>query len=138
MRISDWSSDVCSSDLSGKLFERLSYNDKNPLAGSSDATTGFHSSAVGFDPSVSEGSDLPTLNLGRVFVLAGPGTCSASEAVVNGLRGVDVDVVLVGDTTCGKPYGFYPEDNRSEEHKSELQSLMRISFAASCLKKQKN
>src|SRR3546814_10855822 len=111
MRISDWSSDVCSSDLSGKLFERLSYNDKNPLAGSSDATTGFHSSAVGFDPSVSEGSDLPTLNLGRVFVLAGPGTCSASEAVVNGLRGVDVDVVLVGDTTCGKPYGFYPEDN---------------------------
>lgn len=96
---------------SGKPFEQLRFNDKNPLAGSSDATTDFHRTTVGFDPSVSSGSALPTLNLGRVFVLAGPGTCSASEAVVNGLRGVDVDVVLIGDTTCGKPYGFYPEDN---------------------------
>lgn len=99
------------SRTSGKLFERLSYNDKNPLADSSDATTSFHSKAVGFDPSVSSGSALPYLGLNRVYVLAGPGTCSASEAVVNGLRGVDIDVVLIGDTTCGKPYGFYPEDN---------------------------
>ena len=27
------------------------------------------------------------------------------------MRGVDVDVVLIGGTTCGKPYGFYPADN---------------------------
>ena len=33
-------------------------------------------------------------------------TCSASESVINSLRGVGVEVVLVGDTTCGKPYGF--------------------------------
>ncbi|NGY04596.1 S41 family peptidase [Solimonas terrae] len=99
------------SRTSGKAFERLSYNDKNPLGSSSDATTSFHSTAVGFDPSVSRGSALPYLGLSRVFVLAGPGTCSASEAVVNGLRGVDVDVVLIGGTTCGKPYGFYPTDN---------------------------
>ena len=46
-----------------------------------------------------------------MFVLSGPGTCSASEAVINGLRGIDVEVVLVGATTCGKPYGFYPQDN---------------------------
>ncbi|MDZ7769432.1 MAG: hypothetical protein U5K38_10330 [Woeseiaceae bacterium] len=57
------------------------------------------------------GQALPTLDLPRVFVLTGPGTCSASESIINGLRGVDVDVVQVGSTTCGKPYGFYPTGN---------------------------
>ena len=42
-------------------------------------------------------------------MLAGPRTCSASEQVVNGLRGVGVDVVAIGDTTCGKPVGFLPQ-----------------------------
>src|SRR3546814_5766734 len=32
----------------------------------------------------------------------------------------------------------YWNDNRSEEHTSELQSLMRISYAVFCLKKKKN
>src|SRR3546814_9435279 len=31
-----------------------------------------------------------------------------------------------------------PQPNRSEEHTSELQSLMRISYAVFCLKKKKN
>ena len=44
-------------------------------------------------------------------VLTGPDTCSASESVINGLRGVDVEVNLIGGPTCGKPYGFYPQDN---------------------------
>jgi carboxyl-terminal processing protease len=30
---------------------------------------------------------------------------------INSLRGVGVTVNLVGGTTCGKPYGFYPQDN---------------------------
>jgi hypothetical protein len=47
----------------------------------------------------------------RVFVLTGPGTCSASESVMNGLAGVDVQVIQIGAPTCGKPYGFIPEDN---------------------------
>ena len=38
-------------------------------------------------------------------------TCSASEAIVNGLRGAGVTVHMVGSTTCGKPYGFFPKDN---------------------------
>src|SRR3546814_3056625 len=41
---------------------------------------------------------------------------------------------------CGDP-GAVPRmrrDRRSEEHTSELQSLMRISYAVFCLKKQKN
>jgi hypothetical protein len=46
-----------------------------------------------------------------VFVLTGSGTCSASESILNGLAGVDVQPIQVGSTTCGKPYGFYPQDN---------------------------
>ncbi len=55
--------------------------------------------------------DLPALNLSRVYILSTGDTCSASEAIINGLRGANVQVYLIGDTTCGKPYGFYPEEN---------------------------
>jgi hypothetical protein len=41
-----------------------------------------------------------------VFVLTSADTCSASESIVNGLRGAGVTVHLIGSTTCGKPYGF--------------------------------
>jgi hypothetical protein len=30
---------------------------------------------------------------------------------MNSLKGVNVDVIQIGSTTCGKPYGFYPTDN---------------------------
>jgi hypothetical protein len=46
-----------------------------------------------------------------VYVITGPDTCSASEAIMNGLRGVNVQVIQIGSTTCGKPYGFYATDN---------------------------
>ena len=71
--------------------------------------TPFLKTTQGF--STTPGSALPTLNLSRVFILTSADTCSASEAVMNGLRGVDVQVIQIGTTTCGKPYGFYPEDN---------------------------
>ena len=58
-----------------------------------------------------ERPDPAHLGLNRVFVLTSADTCSASEAIVNGLRGAGVTVHLVGSTTCGKPYGFYPQDN---------------------------
>jgi hypothetical protein len=51
------------------------------------------------------------LNLRRVSVLTSGSTCSASESFINALRGIDVDVVLVGGATCGKPYGFSQENN---------------------------
>src|SRR3546814_9643550 len=35
-------------------------------------------------------------------------------------------------------YSYYIREIRSEEHTSELQSLMRISYAVFCLKKKKN
>ena len=95
---------------SGKTFEQEIYNDKNPFGLSASQTvTPFHSTAQNF--SLFDGRALPSLNLSRVFVLVGAGTCSASEAIVNGLRGVGVQVNLIGATTCGKPYGFHPRDN---------------------------
>jgi C-terminal processing protease CtpA/Prc len=94
----------------GKVFERLQFNSKNPFGLSEEQTrTGFQASSLGF--SGAAGQPLPQLGLSRVTVLTGPGTCSASESIINGLRGVGVQVNLVGGTTCGKPYGFIPQDN---------------------------
>lgn len=95
-------------NTSGKFFEKSVQNDKSPF-GTQNDTTPFFSTAYGF--SLSPGTPLPTLNLGRVFILTSASSCSASEAVINGLRGAGVEVILIGATTCGKPYGFYPTAN---------------------------
>ena len=62
-------------------------------------------------PKYPKGVVLPRLSLSKVYILSSGDSCSASEAVINGLRGIDVDVVLVGSATCGKPYGFSEIDN---------------------------
>src|SRR3546814_9161330 len=103
MRISDWSSDVCSSDLDrrdhclhrrqpdGQLAgEMLDQDADEPLIGTEDR-------AVQHD---------------RAVLLA-----------------------VLGDIRCIEPFGQHAI--RSEEHTSELQSLMRISYAVFCLKKKK-
>ena len=78
---------------SGLNYATLLYNDKR--GGTNNANFAFSSPAA-------------SLGLARVLVLTGPRTCSASEQVINGLRGAGVDVVTIGDTTCGKPVGFLP------------------------------
>jgi carboxyl-terminal processing protease len=97
----------------GRTFELLQFNRKypttNPVTGQPLAPLPFLPTTQGF--SLTAGQALPTLDLGRVFVLTGPETCSASESLINALQGVDVQVVQVGSRTCGKPYGFYPRDN---------------------------
>ena len=97
----------------GRTFEELQFNDKHPatdpVTGQPLTPTPFHNQTLGF--SVPPGQALPTLNLDTVYVLTGPNTCSASEAIINSLRGVNVNVIQIGSTTCGKPYGFYPTDN---------------------------
>lgn len=97
----------------GRPFERTMFNDKhgttNPVTGAPLTPTPFHTSSRGF--SGPRGLPLPALSLSRVFVLTSPNTCSASEAIMNGLRGVGVEVIQIGTTTCGKPFGFYPQDN---------------------------
>jgi hypothetical protein len=99
----------------GKTFELTQFNSKHPTV---DPVTGmtitplpFLSTSQGFTASPAAGTPLPHLDLARVVVLTGPGTCSASESIMNSLRGIGVTVIQVGSTTCGKPFGFYPADN---------------------------
>jgi len=101
-------------NTAGKTFDLLQFNDKhpatNPVTGQPLEAEPFPTQTPG-SFSEAAGLPLPTLDLARVFILSGPGTCSASELVINGLRGADVQVILIGSTTCGKPYGFYEEPN---------------------------
>ena len=96
-----------------QVFDTPTFNDKhpnvNPVTGAALQPSLFEEETVGL--SLASGTDLPTLGLSRVFVLTSSATCSASEAIINGLRGIGIDVVQIGTTTCGKPYGFYPRDN---------------------------
>ncbi|WP_317931339.1 S41 family peptidase [Halioxenophilus sp. WMMB6] len=95
------------------VFEQLQFNSKypnrNPVTGESNDPVPFFDTSLGF--SLSSGQALPNLGLMRLYVIATGDTCSASESIINSLRGVGVEVILIGSATCGKPYGFYPEDN---------------------------
>ena len=88
-------------DRDGKYFGRL--NIPNPNA---DRNIFPENNLDNFIDSYL-GEPIPQLNLERVFVLTTGDTCSASESLMNGLRGIGVEVVQIGTTTCGKPYGFY-------------------------------
>lgn len=102
----------------GRVFENLRFNADaggvNPVTGSSNNAVPFYSTGLGF--SLPNGTALDTLDLPRVFILTTGDTCSASEAVVNGLRGIGIEVILIGERTCGKPFGFYPTDNCGETY----------------------
>ncbi|HEY6123463.1 MAG TPA: S41 family peptidase [Steroidobacteraceae bacterium] len=99
----------------GQTFEKIVFNSKNPsrnpVTGELLTPTPFHTRTQGFTGAGPANVLLPTLNLNSVYIITGPGTCSASESIINSLRGVGVNVYLIGSTTCGKPYGFYPTDN---------------------------
>jgi carboxyl-terminal processing protease len=101
-----------STRTAGRVFERAQFNDQHPnvdpVSGGS-LTTPFYDTSVGL--SAPAGQALPNLNLPRVYLLTGANTCSASESIINSLQGINVDVIQIGSTTCGKPYGFYPADN---------------------------
>lgn len=91
----DIASLVGGSRSAGRNYTSLVYNSKRAAE---------HNSSYSFN-------DPPqALGLQRVYILAGERTCSASEQLANGLRPF-VNVVLVGDTTCGKPVGFVPHDD---------------------------
>src|SRR3546814_6896148 len=96
MRISDWSSDVCSSDLLvlNRGCERIEFFGENGLD-----CFGLH-----------------------------PAMCCIIHAAFLALR---------QSATAASTASFAVAPWRSEEHTSELQSLMRISYAVFCLKKKK-
>src|SRR3546814_1043006 len=106
MRISDWSSDVCSSDL--VVDVRVAVAEIVP-EGEIDRVE----RAVGHAVGAPGGADVPAP------AAIGIATHPHEEALVPRLA------VL------------HRLEARSEEHTSELQSLMRISYAVFCLKKQK-
>src|SRR3546814_6827126 len=123
MRISDWSSDVCSSDLPEQIAMI-----KGLVAGAVNLLIGL----------LWRGDDLPATGPLLVTLLLG-------------FLGYGISLVLfiyalryLGSARTGAYFSTAPFIGavvaiaiRSEEHTSELQSLMRISYAVFCLKKKK-
>src|SRR3546814_4668394 len=109
MRISDWSSDVCSSDLP-QLWR--SPDSARPAA---DDRWRSESGVLRIIPPLREGVIKPRSQ-----------NCP-SRAYVRIVRNRSPACCLRFPRQC----------HRSEEHTSELQSLMRISYAVFCLKKKK-
>src|SRR3546814_2281416 len=142
MRISDWSSDVCSSDLRGlqrDLLPDLPVEALHQLLADQHAGTGAGESlALGrghLDLRVQvevvrrhrEAEDL----VARVLV-------GAAEPVGVGDLADAVDLADARQQRHRQGLDErQPRLGRSEEHTSELQSLMRISYAVFCLKKKK-
>lgn len=62
-----------------------------------------------YDEAVNFSSASYELDLDRLIVLTSGSSCSASELVINALTPF-IDVVVVGDETCGKPIGMYPQE----------------------------
>src|SRR3546814_6917277 len=118
MRISDWSSDVCSSDLAftSALNGASSCSERKRLDHSSSA-------------------------LERRTLQPGSSKMPWVSQSVKGLNGAGGGASMLRPS----PHAAATEDvpfclvrllsPRSEEHTSELQSLMRISYAVFCLKK---
>src|SRR3546814_5544786 len=124
MRISDWSSDVCSSDLAGPV-----------ILGSARQARGMDSSNKKIEIVFAADSNCP------VQAVSDPGNdrcrtrgdqfgaCSCQGAWPTAMP----DCRLAGHSRGDYMFA----SKRSEEHTSELQSLMRISYAVFCLKKKK-
>src|SRR3546814_5104011 len=124
MRISDWSSDVCSSDLDG-LAARFA--GRRIVAVTSHRRENFGGGMEAIARSIADIAERPDVAV--IFpVHPNPHVRPVMDAVLGGLP----DVAMI------EPLD-YPHfvRLRSEEHTSELQSLMRISYAVSCLKKKK-
>src|SRR3546814_8337104 len=112
MRISDWSSDVCSSDLMLKMLRNTprSSFDNLYLTQSAQVQQGNWATYKGY---AEDGADQ-----------------SLKQVAGNGVPIIEQQLQQGG--------ALLPSALRSEEHTSELQSLMRISYAVFCLKKKKN
>src|SRR3546814_2213253 len=109
MRISDWSSDVCSSDLPAEFGEQ-------PLG-----------ERLGVAPRHREHQQIFDQFMVEQRIAAARDQALAQAAAM---------ACMVGRGNAHARQGLrMTHDVRSEEHTSELQSLMRISYAVFCLKK---
>src|SRR3546814_1567386 len=110
MRISDWSSDVCSSDLANPIALPFATDTRKQMA---PIEAIQHASLATFKAWLNANMTIFRKPLELVPPL---------NSLANMARSV-INQEYTGDI------------NRSEEHTSELQSLMRISYAVFCLKK---
>src|SRR3546814_7085061 len=134
MRISDWSSDVCSSDLvgNGQTLSQIA-NTLRP------AGVGLNQMMVALlraNASAFINGNIHQLKRGAILRIPGSDELAALSAS-------DAAAIVREQTEAwqsGREPQLQPIDSRSarsEEHTSELQSLMRISYAVFCLKKKK-
>src|SRR3546814_3907155 len=130
MRISDWSSDVCSSDLSPTgdwIAFRENYNAfLMPFFGGAETIEAG-----------AKASQLPVTRVsgdGGQYLHWGAGGRTLAWSLGPTLYNVDAAAVI----RAGDDSEYTAPKTRSEEHTSELQSLMRISYAVFCLKKKTN
>src|SRR3546814_10570845 len=131
MRISDWSSDVCSSDRAQvAAFEAqigVDHADQRQVG-----------EMIAFGDELGADDDVDVARLHAVDELGGLG--GRPDRVRRDDRGPGVGPQrrdLVGDALDAGAARDEAVLIRSEEHTSELQSLMRISYAVFCLKKKK-
>src|SRR3546814_7779122 len=118
MRISDWSSDVCSSDLVRFRSIGLFVLTIPAFAG---AATPWRK-----DP------------MHRTDVIAIGELAARTGVAVSAIRFYEAKGLIASLRSSGGQRRFLRADIRSEEHTSELQSLMRTSYAVFCLKKKKH
>src|SRR3546814_10618425 len=109
----------------------------NPIHPEPELNT-WHTSE--FDTSINGGKMVGNTSMPE-FVGCGAGAEDLS-ALISGMSSSPENKTIQrqsGTMSCWGWYLFYPCDDheRSEEHTSELQSLMRISYAVFCLKKKK-
>src|SRR3546814_2387535 len=128
MRICDWSSDVCSSDL----------QHRTEIARVGEAVAEEHGVAVGAVALREDGRG-GQRQRGGEGMTEGTGQQRHGILLGNGAaRDVRGRMVAHVSTNAGRAQGAVPHRGcRSEEHTSELQSLMRSSYAVFCLKKKK-
>src|SRR3546814_6299971 len=145
MRISDWSSDVCSSDLEDGSGADLPTSANERSASATPGLSLFaaqagdraaqpclvrrcdvHPDAKGFP--VSDGRDGLGEPQGSGLAIVEHHGCRLLRGGAGGSAGA---------LRQARNLQYRPGQPRSEEHTSELQSLMRISYAVFCLKKKK-
>src|SRR3546814_2305452 len=117
MLISDWSSDVCSSDLHVNPELRLLIEVVARACKRISVAVG--KGALGGVLGDAEGGD-------------GGSNINVQGEAQKKLDVLSNDILLEANAWGGHLAGLASEEMRSEEHTSELQSLMRISYAVFC------
>jgi C-terminal processing protease CtpA/Prc len=96
---------VNSSTILGSMLLDASYNDQTYAILARNAANKKANTTCKITSSYN-GQSLPRLGIKRLYVITTDNTASASEMVISGLRGLDVEVILIGTTTEGKNCGM--------------------------------